>query len=220
MMLAGDEFARSQGGNNNAYGQDSEIGWVDWDVPEPGRRLGGFVQKLIALRRALPMLRRGRFLTGTYDEELGSKDVTWLTPDGEEMTDENWTDGNARCVGVLLDGRAQPTGIRRPGTDATLYLVFNAHHDVVNCTLPEAPGGAEWVLLVDTNQPELETLPRFPFGHSYGATGRSLLLFMTRPAAHRAGGTEEAQRSYLHVVAAFEQALDEELPWPEGEPQS
>ena len=64
-----------------------------------------FVQKVLAIRRSLPMLRRGRFLTGQYDEELGVKDVTWLTTTGEEMTPEHWTDPNGRCMGVLLDGR-------------------------------------------------------------------------------------------------------------------
>ncbi|WP_375461066.1 glycogen debranching protein GlgX [uncultured Enterovirga sp.] len=214
MILAGDEFARTQGGNNNAYGQDSEIGWIDWEVPGPSRELALFVQKLITLRQALPMLRRGRFLTGQYDEELGSKDVTWLTPAGDEMTDEHWGDGNARCVGVLLDGRAQASGIRRLGTDATLYMVFNAHHDGVNCKLPQAPGGSEWVLLIDTNQPELEDLPLFAIGHNYTATGRSLLLFMTKPNM-QAAGNEDAQRSYQHVVAAFQQAIDEDLVLPE-----
>ncbi len=75
------------------------------------------------IRHALPMLRRGRFLTGAFDEELGVKDVSWLTPAGAEMTDDNWNDGNARCLGVLLDGRAQETGIRRVGSDLDL-----AHH--------------------------------------------------------------------------------------------
>ena len=212
MILAGDEFARTQGGNNNAYGQDSEIGWIDWEVPDASRNLALFVQKVISIRQALPMLRRGRFLTGGFDEELGSKDVAWLTPDGDEMTDGHWTDGNARCLGVLLDGRAQPSGVRRLGTDATLYLVFNAHHDVVNCTLPAAPGGSEWVLLIDTNQPERADMPCFPIGHAYGATGRSLLLFMTRPK--KGADMVDAERSYQHVVAQFEKAVDEELVLP------
>jgi isoamylase len=214
MILAGDEFARTQGGNNNAYGQDSEIGWIDWEVPPDSRDLALFVQKLITLRQALPMLRRGRFLTGHYDEEIGSKDVTWLTPSGDEMTPAHWDDGNARCVGVLLDGRAQESGIRRLGTDATLYMVFNAHHDVVNCKLPAAPGGSEWMLLIDTNQPDREDMPAFQIGHEYAATGRSLLLFMTRPK-QQAAGNEDAQRSYQHVVAAFHRAIDEDLVLPE-----
>ena len=216
MLLAGDEFARTQGGNNNAYGQDNEIGWIDWRVPDESRALAQFVQKLITLRQALPMLRRGRFLTGDVDEEIGSRDVTWLTPAGDEMTPAHWQDPQARCLGVMLDGRAQATGIRRKGTDTTLFLVLNAYHDLVNCRLPAAPGGKDWVLLVDTNQPDLEGLPSFPNGHEYGVTGQSLLLFMTRPDEHERG-TEDAQRSYQFVVAAFHRAVDEDLVLPEPE---
>jgi len=87
------------------------------------------------------MLRRGRFLTGAYDEEIGVKDVTWLRPDGEEMTHESWEDGHARCLGVLLDGRAQETGIRRVGDDSTLLIITNSHTEVVPCILPRAVGG-------------------------------------------------------------------------------
>ena len=131
------------------------------------------------------------------------------------MTPGHWQDGNARSIGVMLDGRAQPTGIRRKGTDTTLYLVLNAYHDVVNFKLPEAPGGKEWVLLIDTNQPELENLPSFPNGHEYAATGHSSLLFMTSPAEDERG-SEDAQRSYQFVVAAFHRALDEDLVLPES----
>ena len=204
MLLAGDEFGRTQHGNNNAYAQDSEIGWIDWEMDEEGRVLAEFTRRMIALRQALPMLRRGRFLTGQYDETLGVKDVSWLTPAGDEMTDEHWGDGNARCLGVLLDGRAQPTGVRRPGTDSTLLLVVNSYHDVVNFTLPEAAGGREWVCLVDTNQPDLEEAPAFDFGHDYAVTARSLLLFMLKPQSTR--HRDDEVRSYRHVIAEFDQA--------------
>ena len=143
MLLAGDEFGRTQHGNNNAYAQDNEITWLDWlGITSQGRALREFARKLIAMRQAFPMLRRGRFLIGAYNEELDVKDVTWLTPAGEEMTTEHWDDGNARCFGMLLDGRAQETGIRRRGSDATLLLVVNAHFDVVNFTLPEVAEAA------------------------------------------------------------------------------
>ena len=128
MLLGGDEFARSQKGNNNSYCQDNELSWVGWQGIGPeGRELAEFVRRLIMIRRSLPMLRRGRFLTGAYDEELGVKDVSWLTPAGVEMTEANWNDGNARCLGVLLDGRAQETGIRRVGSNSTLLIILNAH---------------------------------------------------------------------------------------------
>jgi isoamylase len=200
MLLAGDEFGRTQGGNNNAYCQDNEMSWLDWEgIDEKHESLARFTQRLIAIRRALPMLRRGRFLTGEQDEELGVKDVTWITPSGDEMTPDHWSDENARCIGILLDGRAQETGIRRVGTDATLLLVTNAHHDVVRFTLPSAPSGEEWVCLIDTNQAELDSMPRFRFGHLYEVTGRSLLLLMLRPESGiRSGG--EADRSFDHVV--------------------
>ncbi len=84
------------------------------------------------------MLRRGRFLTGAVDEELGVKDVDLAQRRGHRDARTHWDDANARCFGMLLDGRAQATGIRRPATDATLLLVLNAHHDVVGFTLPQA----------------------------------------------------------------------------------
>ena len=177
MIVAGDEFARTQDGNNNAYCQDSEIGWVNWDLSEDGKALLKFVKRLIKLRMAYPILRRGRFLVGEYNEDIGVKDVTWLAPDGTEMTTEHWHDAHNRCLGMLLDGRAQETGIRRKGADATLLLVVNAHHDIVNFSLPEVPEGSFWTCMIDTNQPSIRGQERFEFGHEYSVTGRSLLLF-------------------------------------------
>ncbi len=177
MVVAGDEFARTQHGNNNAYCQDSEIGWVNWDLDEDGRSLLKFVKRLIKLRLAYPILRRGRFLVGDYNEELGVKDVTWLAPNGEEMTVEQWEDANGRCLGMLMDGRAQETGIRRRGSEATLLLVVNSHHEGVNFTLPKVPEGANWTCLIDTNQPDIRGKEHFDFGTEYTVTPRSLLLF-------------------------------------------
>jgi len=181
MLLAGDEFARSQQGNNNAYCQDNEISWIDWEgIDDDGIELLEFTRKLIRLRQDLPILRRGRFLSGIYNEELDVKDVTWLTPAGDEMTPEHWQDPNARCISILLDGRAQPTGIRRRGTDVTLLLILNAHHDVVKCTLPKVIGGEAWMCHIDTNQPDLETPTEFRFGKEYTVTAHSLLLFQLK----------------------------------------
>jgi glycogen operon protein len=182
MLLAGDELGRTQRGNNNAYCQDNEIAWHDWEgIGEDGERLLAFTRKLIALRQGFPVLRRARFLSGEIDEEIGAKDVTWLTPAGAEMSEENWSDGLARCMGVLLDGRARATGIRRAAHDATVLLVVNSYHDVVKFKLPEVVGGAHWELIVDTNLPDLDDPSPFVFGHEYEVTGRSLLLFAVRP---------------------------------------
>lgn len=102
------------------------------------------------------------------------------------MTQQHWADAAAKCCGLLLDGRAQTSGIRRRGSEATLLLVVNAHHDVVVFTLPKAQGGRDWRRLLDTNRPEedeeIDTAATFKFGHRYEVTGRSLLLFLLRPA--------------------------------------
>ena len=177
MLLAGDEFGRTQNGNNNAYCQDNDISWVQWDLDDAGHALYAFTQKLAKLRHKYPILRRERFLTGHYNEKLDVKDVTWLKPDGTEMDDGGWSDGNALSLGVLLDGRAQPTGIVKLGSDSTLLIYFNAYHDVVRCKLVDVPGGKRWIRLLDTNQPEADESDAFELDHTYDVTGRSVVLF-------------------------------------------
>ena len=86
------------------------------------------------------------------------------------MTTEHWQDGNAKCFGMLLDGRAQETGIKRRGSDATMLLVYNAHHDVVNFTFPAVTDGLSWLGLIDTNRPDAR-MAEFEFGHVYGVPG-------------------------------------------------
>jgi isoamylase len=176
MLLAGDEFGRTQHGNNNAYCQDNELSWVDWNIDEQGDALIAFCRRLIALRRSHPILRRRRFLVGHYNEELGVKDVTWLAPDGEEMTEAHWHDSQARCMGMLMDGRAQPTGVKRSGADATLLLLLNAHHDTCTFVLPEVAGGKHWSCLIDTHQPLLEPTPQPLQNDTLELPGRSLQL--------------------------------------------
>jgi isoamylase len=206
MMLAGDEFGHTQKGNNNAYAQDNEITWLNWDGIDPaGKDLIEFTRKLIAVRKAYPILHRGRYLVGTYNEELEVRDVTWMSPHGEELTQEQWGDPAAKCFGMLLDGRAQPTGIRKRGSDATLLLVFNAHHDVVEFVLPEVPEAQDWVGLIDTNQPGRTDAPRFPFGHTYEVTGRSFLLFV-------AGSDQQHRRELRQGVGAILDVAEAPLP--------
>jgi isoamylase len=177
MLLAGDELGHSQGGNNNAYAQDNETTWLDWlAISGRGQALREFTRKLISIRKAFPILHRGRFVIGTYNPSLGVKDVAWLSPTGEEMTQGQWDDSNARCFGMLLDGRAQKSGIVRRGDDATLLIIYNAHFDLVNFTLPSIPDGVSWESIVDTNQPELQQ-ESVSFGSAYAVTGRSLVAF-------------------------------------------
>lgn len=184
MLLAGDEFGHSQCGNNNAYAQDNEITWLDWlAIDSRGLALREFTRKLIATRNAYPVLRRGRFIVGAHNKALDVKDVSWLSPTGEEMTDAQWGDSNARCFGMLLDGRAQQSGIPRRGEDATVLLVYNAHYDLVNFILPAVPEGRDWELLIDTNQPDARPA-WFDFGHVYAVTARSMVAFGLAAARH------------------------------------
>ncbi|WP_375465638.1 glycogen debranching protein GlgX [uncultured Methylobacterium sp.] len=207
MLLAGDEFARTQHGNNNAYCQDNAVSWIDWAAIGPEERdLAEFTQRLILLRTALPILSRGRFMTGRYDEEFGVKDVTWLRPDGAEMEGENWSDGGARSLAVLLDGRAQATGVHRRGGDATLLIMYNAYHDLVSFTLPESVGGSAWTRLLDTNLPDSQEVASFKSGERYDVTGRSMLMFVLKPDDTPGGASMEMERSYQHVMQAFERA--------------
>ncbi len=114
--------------------------------------------------------------------------MTWINASGAEMTPEEWDDMSMECFGMLMDGRAQPTGIRRRGEDATLLMVLNAYHDLVEFTLPETAGGTQWSLLIDTNLAEDAELGTFATGAAYGVTGRSLLLFALDPEAASVAG--------------------------------
>jgi len=197
MLLAGDEFGRTQHGNNNAYCQDSEISWVDWNgIGAAGSALIMFVRRLTTLRRELPVLRRNRFMTGSFNEALGVRDLTWLTADGKEMTEEDWKNGNTRCFGMLLDGTAQVSSIVRRGTDASVLLVFNGWHEGVEFSLPALPEGASWLRLFDTalEQQEVDT---FAAGHRYVVTGRSVLAVATADAEPAA----ESLRRLLATLA-------------------
>jgi glycogen operon protein len=177
MLLAGDEFARTQNGNNNAYCQDSEISWVHWNIEEKGASMINFVKRLTKLRRDFPILRRNRFFTGALDEDLDIRDVTWINATGAPMSDEEWSDTTMRCFGMMIDGRAQATGIKQRGSDTTVLIVLNAHHDVVQFTLPECSGCTGWKMLIDTNIPDTDDTQDFPTGHVYDITARSLVAF-------------------------------------------
>jgi glycogen operon protein len=196
MLLAGDEFGRTQHGNNNAYCQDNEINWIDWtNIGERGRSLFNFVRKLIALRKACPILHRGQFLVGEYNEALDVKDVMWVSPNGNEMSIDQWQDPKAKCLGVVLDGRAQPSGIRQRGADPTIFLVLNAYHDTVKFTLPEVSEGDSWLCLLDSSVPEGKQRRVQKFGEIYRVAARSFLLFSLE--------TRGRSRSVLAGAAAF-----------------
>jgi len=194
MVLAGDEFGRSQNGNNNAYCQDNEISWVNWAIDDEGRALTDFFRKLTGFFHRYPVLRRSRFLTGEVNEAIDVRDVTWIAANGSEMTVAAWDDEATRCFGMLLDGRGQATGIRRRGSDVTLLIVFNAHHEPVDFKLPRCYDASGWSRIMDTNDPGLPD-QRFRIGAIYKAAARSTLLFervAARPRRSAAAGADSS----------------------------
>ncbi len=182
MILAGDEFGRSQDGNNNAYCQDNEIGWLDWGhLDQEGRRLLGFVRRLIRLRRLHPALRRPRYLHGEEVSEKGVSDIAWIDVDGEVKSPESWGDHFARCIGLMLGGDAgQFIGATGEAlVDDVLLMICNAHTDGLRFVMPR-PGGhaGRWVELVDTAVPDrLEGTLSVRAGDGYRIQARSLVLF-------------------------------------------
>ena len=178
MLLAGDEFGRTQSGNNNAYCQDNATSWVDWSIPGEGLQQAAFVRRLAAIRQQYPILHRARFFTGKENQALpGIKDVTWITSAGREMSYGDWIDRRLRCLGMLIDGRAQPTGIATPGSDVTVLLMLNANADVLPFTLPDCTAGRTWARILDTTEPDAAGNDEYPIGSVYSMVGRSLALF-------------------------------------------
>jgi isoamylase len=183
MLLAGDEIGHSQGGNNNAYCQDNEISWLDWDPSHIDKELLRFAQRLIALRKDHPTFRRRSFFQGRDIKGAEVKDIVWLRPDGKEMTDQEWTQEFARCLGVLLSGEAADEIDERgqPIRDGNFVILMNAHHEKIPFVLPTRTAGAGWIALVDTSCQTSPSTDRFySGGESYPLQARSLALLAER----------------------------------------
>jgi isoamylase len=176
MVVAGDEFHRTQNGNNNPYSQDNDISWMNWSLAETHKPTIDFVRALTSLRSRFPLLRRNRFLTGVSDEILGVKDVAWIHPSGSEMSEDSWKDSNLCCIGMLLDGRAQSAGISERGSEATLLLVFNGSPESIKFVLPSVVEGSGWQLHLDTSD-SLAMNQIFSAGTAVELTDRCVSLF-------------------------------------------
>jgi glycogen operon protein len=161
MLLHGDELGRTQGGNNNAYCQDNETSWVDWDRAQDFEVLTEFIAKLAQLRHGHPVFRRRRFFQGRPVRGTNLEDIAWLTPAGAPMTDEEWATGQARALGVFLNGDGIPDPDRRgrrPRDDSFLLLV-NPTSAGVTFIVPDERYGSSWTVILDTAAPELAAEP-------------------------------------------------------------
>jgi isoamylase len=152
MLLAGDETGRTQRGNNNAYCQDNEISWMSWNSETEDRELLSFVSELIKFRNSHPCFRRRSFFKGPRVKGTGVKDIVWLTPDGREMTDEEWRQSDARCLGLYLQGDAtnEDDDRGRPVIDDDFVLLLNSHHEAIPFLLPRLGDRDAWQVVLDT----------------------------------------------------------------------
>jgi isoamylase len=166
MLQAGDEFARTQRGNNNAYCQDNEISWVDWRLLSANQDLVQFVRLLSTVRRQHIELRRETFLKGTASR-TGVKDVSWMHARGGEMTQNDWHDGNARTLGALF-------GNRNNACHRLLFLL-NASDGAVEFSMPAIPPGASWGCRFDTAREDVE-VRAVDFARYYPLVANSAVL--------------------------------------------
>lgn len=152
MLSHGDELGRTQMGNNNAYCQDSELSWVHWDLDEERADLLDFTRRLVHIRQKHPVFRRRRFLGAAVREAEGIQDIGWFTPDGKEMTAENWDSGFGRALAVYLNGEgiAEPDPRGQRIVDDSFLLLFNGHHEPLEFSLLGRDYAKRWRVEFDT----------------------------------------------------------------------
>jgi isoamylase len=185
MLLGGDEFGRSQKGNNNGYCQDNEISWFAWESAD--KELLEFTRRLIRLRKEHPVFHRRRWFQGRPIHGEKITDIGWFTPDGVQMAEEQWGEGFAKALGVFLNGE----GIDSPDlrgervVDDSFCVLFNAHYEPIQFVLPKKEWGESWTVVLDTNQALAENHePVYKAGAEVTVESRSLqVLRCVRDAA-------------------------------------
>ena len=175
MLVAGDELGRTQRGNNNAYCQDNEISWLNWD--EADQEFIEFTRNIIKLRKDHPTFCRRRWFQGQPIKGVGLEDIAWFLPDGSEMSEEHWNNNFAKSLAIYLNGR----GLHAVGPkgenimDDSFYLIFNAHHEPLDFMLPAAKYGKTWDLVLDTSKHAIEP-QQFDAEALVTAEGRSIVV--------------------------------------------
>jgi isoamylase len=181
MLVGGDEMGRTQAGNNNAYCQDNEISWFDWESLDRG--LLAFTQRLLCVRRDHPVFRRSRWFRGRSPRGADVGDIAWFRPDGESMSDEDWHSGFAKSFGVFLNGDGlrdlDENGNRL--TDDSFLLLFNAHHEPLQFTIPPASFGDRWNVVIDTATEDGSSEASVAAGEQRDVIGRGVLV-LSRPS--------------------------------------
>ncbi|BCL37692.1 glycogen debranching protein GlgX [Nostoc sp. MS1] len=179
MLLAGDEVGRSQKGNNNVYCQDNEISWLDWSLQNSNAELLNFTRELIYFRHQHPVFRRRKWFQGRPIHGFGISDIGWFNADGTEMTEKQWLVSYAKVMQIFLNGE----GIITPGSrgeriiDESFLLLFNAHYEMIDFTLPNVFQDREWEMVINTNEARFIEPGKFILSEqSIPVTERSIIV--------------------------------------------
>jgi glycogen operon protein len=206
MITAGDEFGRTQGGNNNAYCQDNEISWIDWGLAEKNKELLQFTRFLLKFFHEHPILQRRRFFNGRNTRQIGIKDLTWIHPDGREMNEVDWNNPQIRSLGLRLAGDAieEMDEHGEQIIDDTFLILLNGHYEPVNFVLPEIPAFERWRLILDTRESKIPQVP-VPFeGKSvFKMESRSVALFILPHIEDRTEKQIKVMESTLQKIRKF-----------------
>lgn len=184
MLVAGDEISRTQQGNNNAYCQDNEISWLNWDKAD--KDLLAFTQKLIHLRHQHPAFGRRRWFRGAPVKEGGLDDIAWFLPSGEQMNDEHWNHDFAKSLAVFMNGKALRWRNAKGEQiiDDNFYVIFNAYHEPIDYKLPPDEYAKQWTVLLDTSKNFVEDADTYDAQQTIKVDGRSVLL-LHHPLIHK-----------------------------------
>jgi isoamylase len=206
MLLAGDELGHTQQGNNNAYCQDNELTWLNWDLDARRERFLDFVRAVIQIWKTQPVFQRRKFFQGRAIRGTGVKDISWFGPDGQEMSDDAWNAGFVKCLGVRMAGDliGDVDDRGEPLVGDTLLLLFNAHHESIPFALP-ATRADRWDRVLDTAEPE-EDRAAFAPGDRYPLQGRALALLRTQAIAEATPPAEEDAARDAQPSVALETA--------------
>jgi isoamylase len=180
MLVAGDEMGRTQKGNNNAYCQDNEVSWINWEQADD--ELLTFTRELINFRKSHPAFCRRRWFQGQPIKGIGIEDIAWFLPDGSEMSEEHWSNDLAKSLAVYLNGKGlHAVGTKgQPVIDDSFYVIFNAHHEPLKYKLPAAKYGKQWTVMLDTSEGMLRNGNRKTYNaeETIEVKGRSVLLLL------------------------------------------
>ena len=198
MLSHGDEVSRSQLGNNNVYCQDNELAWFDWDFTDEQRALRDFVRELIALRKDSLVLHRRRFFSGRAVDSARRSDIYWINTLGREMSEEEWGDGQARSLGVVLNGEALSEMDARGNIirDDIWFLAFNSYWEDLEFRLPGNGAVTRWQLQVCTASGQTATDRTLLAGETFTLPGRAVMAFLRQ----RIEGAREERRPWLEQM--------------------